>query len=134
MLTFSAIANKFLYTLGYVPDLCESEDEAKEKAHKLKNSSKRYPVYYFKSDTSGEKSFEEFYTDNEIIELNKYNSLGIVKSSNNLSQSDIKIMINHLSNILNNKDVDKQLIVKELMRIIPNFKHIETGKTLEQKM
>ena len=78
MLSFSDISNDFLDEIGFSPLICKSEEEAKEKSKHINNKYNLYPVFYFKSDTSGEKSFEEFFTENEDLEMNKFINLGVV--------------------------------------------------------
>ena len=77
--TFAEIASKYLSELGYEPYECESEDEARDRCHKLIKQ-KKWPCYFFKSDTTGEKDFEEFFTDNEDLDMKRFSSIGIVKN------------------------------------------------------
>ena len=134
MLSFSDISNDFLSEIGFDPLKCSSEKEAKAKAKLIHNESKSYPVFYFKSDTSGEKSFEEFFTKDEDLEIDKFFNLGIVKNKNNKSIIEVEDMIYDLKHKLSKKDISKNDIVCLLTKILPNFKHIETGKSLDQKM
>ncbi len=134
MLTFSDISNSFLKYMGYKPLVCRSEQEAKEKANKLDKDSTEYPVYYFKTETSGEKDFEEFFTNNEKIDLNRFNNLGVIKKSSKKSIKEMDRIIAELKNILLENSFNKQKIVLKLQEIVPEFNHIETGKNLDEKM
>jgi FlaA1/EpsC-like NDP-sugar epimerase len=134
MKSFSEIADSFLSELGYKPDYCSSEQEAKEKASHWTPDNKYYPVYYFKSDTTGEKSYEEFYTENEKLDLNKFNALGIIKNSKTPSLEEVNIQVEELKQAFAQKNSVKEDIVNLLKKYIPDFGHVETGKNLDSKM
>lgn len=145
MIPFDQITRDLLYELGYTPDICQSEEEAKQKALLLKDTSLRgggtttkqpvaYPVYFFGSDTSGEKSFEEFYTDAEVLDNNSFINLGVVKNSKKRSIQEIDAIFNQLHTLFESKNVTKSAIVDILKEYLPNFEHIETGKGLDSKM
>jgi len=134
MMTFSDIGTQLLVTLGYTPRYCESEEEAKEFALSLDENSKEYPVYYWNSDTSGEKSYEEFYIEKEDVDFTKYHSLGVVKNAQRRELNEIHHQTNLLQGILNKPNVSKSEIISVLQRLLPTFHHIETGKNLDQKM
>jgi FlaA1/EpsC-like NDP-sugar epimerase len=134
MKTFSFIAEKFLGEYGYEPDYCQSENEAKTKASQLNSTSKKYPVYFFESETSGEKLYEEFYTSDEQIDMDSYLQLGVVKNAPRKSMEEISSMFQSLNNLFEAENFNKQASVRLLHDFIPNFEHIETGKSLDQKM
>jgi FlaA1/EpsC-like NDP-sugar epimerase len=134
MMTFSDIGDQLLISIGLEPLYCKSEEEARYAASFLTRHSKLYPVYYFQSDTSGEKSFEEFFTEGEEIDLSSYSSLGVIKNAPKRSIAKIKELTSTLESLLNQPVLTKQEIVQLLSKIIPNFEHIETGKNLDQKM
>lgn len=134
MLDFATIATKFLNDLGYIPDESVSEIEAKEKSEKLDPLSKNYPVYFFQSDTTGEKSFEEFFVESEIKDETTFAGLGVVKN-NELPQFDaLQPFFEKLNILLQNNNIEKTDIVKLLNEYVPSFTHAETGKYLDQKM
>ena len=113
--------------------ICKSEKEAKEVALDLsKNSS--YPVYFFKTDTSGEKLFEEFYTSEDEVNFNLYNSIGVITNSLKPSFSEMEVTIKEIETIFKRESHNKDDIIKIMNKILTNFNHIETGKTLDQKM
>ena len=131
---FETIARDLLKYLGLDIDICESEEEAKRKSELLSDSSKSHPVYFFKSDTSGEKLFEEFYTNKEVLDRDKYEALGIIKNSSKKDRLTLNRALDNLENLLSEDKIVKSEIVGFLERHIPNFKHLETGKNLDSKM
>jgi len=134
MIRFDQIAKDLLETLGLGVDVCKSEKEAIEKALLLNDNSINYPVYFFGSDTSGEKSFEEFYTDQEELDLESYINLGVIKNSKKRLIKEIDDIFNRLNKLFNEEKVSKNELVNVLKEYLPNFAHIETGKHLDQKM
>jgi len=131
---FKDITDRFIEEIGYQVDLCNSETEAKEKAVALKQESNVYPVYYFKTNTSGEKLFEEFYAEKDVVQLDNFHSLGVIKNSIKRDREDIDKMINELKDSINSGNVNKAKIVEMITKFIPDFAHIETGVSLDQKM
>ena len=113
--------------------LCESDEEARQKSFEL-NESKPYPVYFFSSDTSGEKLYEEFYTDTDEVDLIQFESLGVIKNARKLPVYEIEKCIDDLQLLMSSVNYDKQAIVNNLKKYLPDFQHIETGKGLDQKM
>lgn len=134
MKTFSDIAVKFLKSMNLVPQYCQSEEEARDSASHLTTNPTQYPVYFFKSDTSGEKAFEEFFTPDEDIDLASFSSLGVIKNIPKKSIEEIERMTGTLETLINQPEITKDIIVRTLTEIIPTFEHIETGKNLDQKM
>ena len=134
MIPFDQILKDLLDTLGFEIDICKSEEEAKEKALLLNESSKSYPVYFFGSDTSGEKSFEEFYTDQEVLDMDSFINLGVIKNSKKRDINEIDEIFNRLYKLFDEEKVSKSELVDVLKEYLPNFEHIETGKGLDQKM
>jgi FlaA1/EpsC-like NDP-sugar epimerase len=134
MIPFDQIALKLLKALGLTPDICMTEDEARQKAFMLNELSTSYPVYFFGSDTSGEKPFEEFFTASEEIDLKSFVNLGVVKNSVKRNVTEIDEIFEKLLNLFKSKDVKKADIVMILKKYLPNFDHIETGKGLDSKM
>ncbi len=134
MITFEKIANELLKYLDFEVEICYSEEDAKRKSKFLTSDSKKFPVYFFESDTSGEKTFEEFYTDEEILDLEKFKKLGVIKNSVKRDLNEINKIFENLDNIFLQKEINKSAIIEALKRYLPNFDHIETGKHLDQKM
>jgi FlaA1/EpsC-like NDP-sugar epimerase len=127
---FKEIALDFLKENGFEPEFVQSEKEAKE--FDFNNYPSKYPIYFFKTDTSGEKTYEEFFTEEEDYELNKYDSLGFINTPN------IKILFDDVvadfDSVFNNPNSQKSDIVSIIKKYVPDFMHIETGKHLDQKM
>ena len=134
MMTFSSIADKFLAELGYTPEYCQSEEEARQTAAAMAEDSKSYPVYYFKSDTTGEKSFEEFYVPGEHLNMERFSALGVIDSVMPRPIDELNDFLSNLEKILADKDTSKAEIVTVMQKYLPNFVHEEKGKNLDQKM
>ncbi len=134
MMTFDAIATELLKCQGFEVLQCDSAEQAIELSINLKEGGNKYPVYYSKSDTSGEKSFEEFYTDAEKIELNRFSSLGVVTDKKLFEIKKVIILFNKLKKLFSVKQVSKEKVIQVLKEFLPNFEHIETGKSLDSKM
>jgi FlaA1/EpsC-like NDP-sugar epimerase len=127
---FKEIALSFLNEMGFKPELVQSEKEAKE--FDFRANSKKYPIYFFKTDTSGEKTYEEFFTDGEDFKLNTYESLGYINSPN--VEISFEQVETDFTSVFNNPNSEKADIVKIINKYVPDFMHIETGKHLDQKM
>ena len=134
MVSFYNITLDFLKSVGYEMQECLSENAAKEQADHLNEHSTHYPVHCFKSDTSGEKSYEEFFTDQEQLNLTRFASLGVIENASSKDRSEVNRFIIKLRTILKKESLSKEDIVKVLSDFLPDFHHIETGKNLDQKM
>lgn len=134
MISFDAIAQDLLKYMGLEADICSTEEEARQKALLLNESSTKYPVYFFETDTSGEKPFEEFFTDREIIDNNRFKNLGVIKNSSKRDIREIDDIFTKLRQLFESGDVSKASIVNILKTWLPNFNHIEKGKGLDSKM
>lgn len=134
MMRFSTIADRFLHAMGYAPRLCGSDEEAKQFATSMAEDTKEWPVVYFRSDTTGEKDFEEFYVEGEALDMNRFRSLGVIESSARRSSSDVDEFLAKLEAIFSEDDFTKEDVVKALKEFVPNFEHEEKGKNLDQKM
>jgi len=134
MMTFSAIAEHYLRENGMEPDYCDTAEEARLKALKWQPGGKTYPVYFFKSDTSGEKKYEEFYDENDELNLDQYNALGVIKNTALPSSKNIEELLEQFEILFTQDDIDKAKIIALLHKYLPDFSHIETGKNLDQKM
>lgn len=133
LITFSEIAEKYLNQIGYEPHLCKDEDEARELVQHLPKVGK-WPCLFTKSDTTGEKDFEEFYTSKEVLDLNRFENLGVIK--NQLYNTDhlLQIFENEIESMLRTRTWNKQELIDLFIRMIPDFTHKETGKYLDAKM
>ena len=133
LVNFKEITEDFFKYLGKEIKICNNEDEAKEYAINITDDSP-YPVCFFKTDTSGEKLYEEFYTSEDQINLKKFNSIGIIKNSIKPSFSDVDLIIQEIENLFKRDSYEKEDIIKVMNKLLPDFSHIETGKHLDQKM
>ncbi len=134
MMTFDAIGTALLEAHGYKIVQCRSDREAIEKAEDLKKGSKIYPVHYSSSDTSGEKAFEEFVTESETADMDRFQSLGVIVGKEIPDRDKVRELLANLSSAFNSDQIAKADIVKILSNYLPNFDHIETGRTLDSKM
>jgi FlaA1/EpsC-like NDP-sugar epimerase len=134
MVTFDAIARDLLEYIGLEPDVCLTEPEAREKALLLNEKSDRWPVYFFETDTSGEKPYEEFFTEKESIDYGRFINLGIVKNSSRRDFGQIDEIFGRLRALFDSGNVTKAAVVEILKEYLPSFEHIEKGKGLDSKM
>jgi FlaA1/EpsC-like NDP-sugar epimerase len=133
LITFSEIAERYLKSMGYEPLQCATEDEARRKVKELKVQ-KKYPVYFFKSDTTGEKDFEEFYTEHEILDMERFSAIGIIKNKPEYDEQNLKLFTDTI-HALRQKGAWSRLDLIELFNsMISEFNHKETGKFLDGKM
>ena len=130
---FSEIAVRYLEARGFEPFECGSEDEARGRASELIQK-KKWPVYFFASDTTGEKDFEEFFTGSENLELDRFCSIGVIKNDPTYSDKNLDEFIDTIKAMRVKKVWSKQSIVDLFNLMIPEFYHKETGKYLDGKM
>lgn len=133
LISFSEIAVKYLEQLGYSPNLCENEDEARAKVDEL-SAQKKWPCLFTASDTTGEKDFEEFYTDNERLDLEQFQNIGVIKNELNIESEKLTHFEHQIAEMRNRGVWTKEEIVRLFNEMIPNFDHKETGKYLDGKM
>ena len=133
LVSFKSITEDFFSYLNKEITICKSENEAKKLALNLSASSS-YPVYFFKTDTSGEKLYEEFFTSEDQVSLNLYESIGVVTNSFKPSTFEIDQIIKDIKALFEKKSYSKEDIINTMNKILPTFKHVETGKSLDQKM
>ena len=134
MLTFSAICDDYIKSIGCVKRQFSTDEEAKQFAAEMSFGSGEYPVFYFDSDTTGEKAYEEFYVAGEKINMDRFSALGVIEKVNKRSMLEIDTFFNEIENIFSKSDFTKEEVVEALKRFIPNFEHEEKGKHLDQKM
>ena len=133
LINFKSITEDFFKYLNKDIKVCKSEKEAKDLALNISDNSP-YPIYFFKTDTSGEKLFEEFYTSDDNVNFNLYKSIGVIKNSYNLSYFEVKKTIKKIENVFRSNTYEKNDIIKIMKEVLIDFNHIETGKSLDQKM
>ncbi len=133
LISFSEIAERFLIKLGYEPFYCSSENEARERSKEL-ILSKRWPCFFFESDTSGEKDYEEFYTDKEVLDMNRFVNIGVIKNDAQYNSTLLDEFVFTIDSIRKSKDWKKRSFVDLFNHMIPDFNHKETGKYLDNRM
>lgn len=134
MMTFSSICDNFLTTLGYKIKYCKSEDEARAFAATMPADTDTYPVYYFTSDTTGEKGYEEFYIPGEKLNMERFQSLGVIEEYPCKPKAEINAFYAKLERLFEKEDFRKAEVVELLKEMVPNFQHEEKGRNLDQKM
>ena len=134
MLTFSRICDDFVEAEGFEKKECQSDAEAKHYASQMSDNSSDYPVVYFKSDTTGEKAYEEFYVPGEKLDMDRFQSLGVVQQTTRHEMNEVNAFFEKLESIFSNEDFTKAQVVEAIKEFIPNFEHEEKGKNLDQKM
>lgn len=133
LITFSEIAVKYLHSRGFKPFLCKDEQEARDKAKELSLKGE-WACLFTPSNTTGEKDFEEFFTDNENLDMSKFENLGVIKNSLNYEDDKLALFEQSIHKMLSNKSWSKQEIILLFNKMIPNFNHKEEGKYLDSKM
>jgi len=133
LISFADIAVKYLEAKGYKPYLCKDEDEARELARVLPEQGK-WPCLFTSSDTTGEKDFEEFYTDKETLDMDRFENLGVIKNEANFNDNLLNEFENAIIELKEKREWTKEQIVELFFKIIPDFGHKETGKYLDGKM
>lgn len=134
MLTFSTICDQFVKAEGFAKVECANDAEAKRFAADMSYESGQYPVVYFKSDTTGEKAYEEFYVPGEKVNMGRFSALGVVEETTRRPMAEINQFFGELERIFESPDFTKAQVVESIKKFVPNFQHEEKGKNLDQKM
>ena len=134
MLTFSSICDQFVKAEGFDKKECGSDAEAKKYASEMSYEGTTYPVIYFKSDTTGEKAYEEFYIPGERINMNRFMALGVVEETTRRPMPEVNAFFEKLEGLFAKEDFTKAQVVEAIKEFIPNFEHEEKGKNLDSKM
>jgi FlaA1/EpsC-like NDP-sugar epimerase len=130
---FSDIAVRYLAQLGFEAYECGSEDEARDRAAEL-IARKQWPCYFFASDTTGEKDFEEFFTEDETLDMDRFESIGIIKNEPEFDQTRLEHFLATIKALRDQPTWDKPELVDLFNHMIPDFAHKETGKYLDNRM
>jgi len=133
LITFSEIAKRYLEGMGYEAYVCDSENEARDRSKEL-IADKKWPCYFFKSDTTGEKDFEEFFTDAEDLDLDRFKGVGVIRNQAVFDNDLLDKFENEMRKLSSNGNWEKEDIVNLFFLLLPNFAHKETGKYLDQRM
>ena len=132
-ISFSEIARLYLQEQGYEPYECQSENEARSQASEL-ISKKKWPCYFFKTDTTGEKGIEEFHTKNEKLDYRIFEDIGVIRNSAIFDSLLLDQFETNISNFRKREVWEKERIVEIFKEILPDFSHIEIGKSLDERM
>lgn len=133
LITFAEIAVKYLKELGFEAHECSSEEEARTLIKTLPQEGK-WPCFFTNSDTTGEKDFEEFFMEGEVLDMSRFQNLGIVKSSLSYEDENLDHFLQKISQMMAEQKWEKSEIVDLFHQMIPDFNHKETGKYLDAKM
>ena len=133
LITFSEIAVKYLEGLDYEAFPCATEDEARARVGEL-SAQKKWPCYFFDSDTTGEKDFEEFYTSKQVLDMNRFESIGVIKNDPEFDDNQLNKFETAISSMRSNASWTKAELVDLFNTMLPDFHHKETGKYLDQRM
>ena len=133
LITFAEIAVKYLENLRYEPYCCQSEDEARKLSETLPAQGK-WPCLFTDSDTTGEKDFEEFFTENETLDMVRFRNLGVIKNEPVFDNQALEMFTRYINDRKKAMNWSKEEIVNLFSRMIPEFGHKETGKYLDGKM
>lgn len=138
LITFAEIAVNYLKQIGYEPYICSSEEEARQffqTNHQSSITNHNYwPCYFTQSDTTGEKDFEEFFMEGEQLDLERFENLGIVKSSLSYQDDKLAWFLSEINGLIDKKQWTKSDLVHLFNELLPAFDHKETGKYLDAKM
>lgn len=133
LISFSEIAVRFLREKGYEPYECDSEDQARDRAEEL-ISNKQWPCYFFDSDTTGEKDFEEFFTESEALDMARFSTIGVIRNQPEFDDSKLNEFSKGVEVLRSKGNWNKSDILELYFNLLPNFDHKETGKYLDQRM
>lgn len=131
--SFPNIVVRYLQSLGFEPAICETEEEARRKADELIKQ-KKWPVYFFTSNTTGEKYIEEFYMKNEVIDINRFSSIGVVKNELQFDHELLEKFTTKISELIEARYWTKQDLVQLFVKVLPDFDHVEMGSHLDNRM
>ena len=131
--TFSDIAVRYLRSFGFEPCECTTEEEARGRASELIEK-KQWPCYFFTSDTTGEKDFEEFFTEDETLDMDRFDSIGVIKNNHDFDPALLQHFLDAVNQIKSQDTWGKTEILQLFKEMLPDFSHLETGKYLDQRM
>lgn len=133
LISFADIAVKYLKQRGIEPHLCGTEDEARELVKTLPAQGK-WPCLFTSSDTTGEKDFEEFFTEKETLDMDRFENLGVIKNEALYQPELLALFEKCICEMKDKRAWSKEEIVELFFKMIPDFGHKETGKYLDSKM
>ena len=131
--SFAEVADRYLRELQYEPYHCENESEARARSTELINSGK-WPCYFFESDTTGEKGFEEFFTSEEVLDMNRFHAVGVISNDGSFDDKVLNQFLSAIEHLGAQRTWEKSEIVAVFKDVLPNFEHKETGRHLDNRM
>ncbi len=134
LVSFADIATRFLIANGYQPHLCESEDEARMYLERNRRVDATWPLFVFSSDTTGEKPFEEFYTDEEDVDWERFSQVGVVKNKFNVDADVLSRFVHRIEGLLASREWTKGDLIEAYSWLLPYFAHEEMGRSLDERM
>ncbi len=133
LVSFFDIVSRYLNDRGYQVYECKSEDEARDLINTLPQMG-QWPCFFSKSDTTGEKDFEEFYSDNEILDMDRFVNVGVIINKLEYDEKLLNNFINTMGQLKKDKNWNKKLIINEFSKLIANFNYHDKAKYLDGKM
>lgn len=133
LITFASMAERYLQSMGYEPYVCDTEDEARQRVDELA-AKRQWPCYFFATDTTGEKDFEEFYTDSEQVDWDRYAEMGVVRNDAVAESDELQSFVRRIADLRRRQQWTKQELLEAFGNLLPNFAHKETGKSLDNRM
>ncbi|MCF8106018.1 MAG: UDP-N-acetylglucosamine 4,6-dehydratase [Desulfohalobiaceae bacterium] len=131
--TFADIARRYLYSLGYEPFECRSEQEARDRAGELPAKG-QWACYFHRTETTGEKDFEEFYTPEQELDLQRFSSIGVIKNPFQPRREKRDLFFREITRIRDRGRWDREELIALFQSVLPEFRHLETGKYLDDRM
>ena len=133
LISLKEITIKYVNQMGYDVVVCHTEDEARSKSKEIKKTGK-WPCYFFNTDTTGEKRFEEFYTRTEDLDLDIYEDIGIIKLDYEYDENSLLYFQHEIDTMINNGQWNRKDIINLFCKILPNFDHIEKNLHLDNHL
>ena len=131
--SFSDIAIRLLESRGLEAVICSSEEEARSRIEELA-ANRKWPCFFSASDTTGEKPCEEFYTENESVNLDRFTDIGVVANAHHCHNQTLSMFLNSIEELRINGRWDKADIVGLFNKVLPDFNYNDIGKYLDEKM
>ncbi|MEZ6061787.1 MAG: UDP-N-acetylglucosamine 4,6-dehydratase [Planctomycetaceae bacterium] len=133
LITFAAMAERYLQSIGYEPVLCDTEDEARSRVEELA-AAKKWPCHFFTTDTTGEKDFEEFYTESEQVDWDRYSEIGVVRNEAAATTEELSKFVQEIARLRQRQWWSKEELLAAFSGLLPHFTHKDTGRTLDDRM
>lgn len=133
LITFADIARRFLRGQGYEPRECPTEEEARARMDELTPRG-QWPCYFFRTDTTGEKDFEEFTTSRDVVDLNRFKGIGVIMNPPLSAEGPLQEFSAGIDRMRSAGEWTKEAIVDLFRKCVPEFSHVEMHKNLDNRM